>query len=109
MILTVSPPIIYVPVIGEKKPEKNFRASTGFEHVTSANTSAIPILFILSSISFMGKIEPTKNDLTPNVWLHSSVIALVFVEVTGSNPVEALNFFQYWLLFSQLHKLVGSR
>ena len=31
------------------------------------------ISFILSSISFKGKIEPTKNDLAPNLWLHSSV------------------------------------
>ena len=37
-ILTVSPPIY---ATGEKKPEKKFRASTGFEPVTSVNTGAM--------------------------------------------------------------------
>ena len=77
----MSPPIY---AIGEKKPDKKFRASTGFEPVTSANTGALRtwahsedraiacfspsckiISFILSSISFMEKIEPTKMTWLP--------------------------------------------
>ena len=56
----------------------------------------------------MGKIEPTKVT-----WLPMCGFIAQFVEHrtgihggTGSNPVEALSFFQ--ASFPKLHKLVGS-
>ena len=43
----MSPPIIFY-AIGEKKPEKKFRASMGFKPVTSTNTVIGAMLYQLS-------------------------------------------------------------
>ena len=55
------------------------------------------ISFILFSIPSLGKEEPTKINLAPNKWLHSSV-GRASHRYRGdhgfdSNPVEALEFF----------------
>ena len=54
--------------------------------------------------TFKVKYELTI-DIAPNVWLHSLVgrASHQYAEVTDSNPVEALNFFQVSLF--QLLKL----
>ena len=61
----MSPPIY---AIGEKKPEKKFRASTAFESVTSANTGAMLYQLLRShTLSlgarsfFVGSIFPMKE------------------------------------------------
>ena len=60
---------------GKKKPEKNIRASTGFEPVTSA----IPVRCSVRTVFFF----------IAQLVEHRTGIA----EVTGSNPIEALIFF----------------
>ena len=44
-------------------------------------------------------------------WLHSSVgrASHRYREVTGSNPVEVLNFFSGFFIYTQLHKLRSLR
>ena len=105
-----------------KKPEKKFRTSTGFEPVTSRyQCDALPTElwshwrweqvncgFICSRErnEETGTYKPTI-DLLP-----TSVAQLVEHrsgdrEVTGSNPVEVLNFFSGF--FTQLHKLRSLR
>ena len=56
----MSPPIY---TIGEKKPEKKFRASTGFEPVTSANTGAtVSLCNVLDRVS----VESHKQGMLQN-------------------------------------------
>ena len=73
-----------------------FRAS--FPKLHKLVLFAVQNNFIHFFIYFLhGKDRTHRNDLAPNVWLHSSAVMVehrtVFPEVTGSNPVEAMNFF----------------
>ena len=55
--------------IGQRSLKKKFRASTGFEPVTSTNTGA---MYEATHWEPGGKKDKShKNDLAPNVWLHS--------------------------------------
>ena len=76
----------------------------GFEPVTSANTSAMLHQMSYEAThwepgqSFMGKIEPTKMTWLPMCGVIAQLVEhRTRGEVTGLNPVEALNFFR--LLF----------
>ena len=67
--------------------------------------------FIYASRHFTphGRYELSKIDLAPNVWLHSSVGVehrTGIAEVTGSNPVEALIFFQASFQLLKLENLL---
>ena len=70
MILTVSPPIYAI------RDRKEARRYSGLQQDSNQWPPRIPARCFTNwaiSISFMGKIEPTKNDLAPIVGLHSSV------------------------------------
>ena len=66
------------------------------------------ISVILSSNSVLhAKHRTHKNDMAPNVWLHSSAGRASCRYSRRSRVRMPLNFFQ--ASFPQLHKLVGSR
>ena len=81
----------------------------------SINNNNIKIRNIYNQLH--GKIWTQLIDLAPNVWLHSSVgrASHQYREVTGSNPVEALNFFRLllsnclnWKIYCDNHSSLSS-
>ena len=74
--------------------------------------SSYMIYFIYHQHSFLSR-EHVNPQLTcsQSQWLHSSVgrASHRYREVTGSNPVEVLNFFSFSGFFTQLQKLRSLR
>ena len=97
-----------------KKPEKNSGLQRGL-NPWRRNTGAMLYQLSYEATDVRGRSILSLEHMNPQLtcsqpqWLHSSVgrASHRYCEVTGSNPVEVVNFFSGFL--TQLHKLRSLR